>query len=358
MSLNEAPLEVILGAMLVGALTFYLVLGGADFGAGIWTWWAVAETAQPQRALIDRAIGPIWEANHVWLIIAVTILFTAFPRAFAVISTRLHLPLTLMLIGIVLRGTAFAVRTHDISSRSDGFTAAPAVWHRVFAISSLFTPAMLGITLGAVASGRAGGPSGTFAQTFIAPWLAPFPLIVGLLTTALVAWLSAVYLVVEAADQSLKRLFRRRAVRSWWCMTGLAGLALYWARGGAPEIYQGLMQTGQGRVTVLLTFGTLAAALWCILREHDRLARLLAGAGAVALVWGWALSQFPFLVEPSVSVYDAAPPATLKLLLFSLLGGSLLLFPFLWYLYRIFKGEILSSGLALDSSRQRPTNER
>jgi cytochrome bd ubiquinol oxidase subunit II len=346
MPLADQPvLELILGAMLVGALTFYLLLGGADFGAGIWTWFAVGPTAQHQRALIDRAIGPIWEANHVWLIIAVTILFTAFPPAFALMSTRLHIPLTLMLIGIVLRGTAFAVRTHDISSRADGFTAAPPVWHHVFALSSLFTPAMLGVCLGGIASGRAGGPSSTFWETFVSPWLAPFPIAVGLLTTALVAYLSAVYLIMESPDPTTKALFRRRALAAWGCVIGLGGLALYLAQAGAPEIYQGLAKTGWGRFTVILTFAMLAGAGWSVLAERDGLARLLAAAGSVAILWGWASSQFPFLIEPSVTIYDAAPQATLALLLFSLLGGSVVLFPFLLYLYRLFKGEVLSARL-------------
>ncbi len=335
--------EIILGAMLVGSLTFYLLFGGADFGAGIWTLFAVGKTAQAQRALIDRAIGPIWEANHVWLIIAVTILFTAFPHAFAVISTRLHIPLTLMLIGIVLRGTAFAIRTHDIASRPDGFTGAPPVWHGIFALSSLFTPALLGISLGSIASGRAAGPSSTFTETFIAPWVAPFPLLVGLLTTALVAHLAAVYLIIESPDAVMKHLFRRRAIQSWFVVVGCGGLALVLAKRGAPEIYQGLFGTGVGQVTVLVTFLLLLAGLWTVITRRHGLARLLVAGGAVSMLWGWALSQFPYLVEPSVTIYDAAPPATLHLLLGSLLGGSVLLFPFLLYLYRLFKGEYLSA---------------
>ncbi|ALA59001.1 cytochrome d ubiquinol oxidase subunit II [Nitrospira moscoviensis] len=335
-------LELILGAMLVGALTFYLLFGGADFGAGIWTAFATGPDGQRQRALVDRAIGPIWEANHVWLIIAVTILFTAFPPAFAVISTRLHIPLTAMLIGIVLRGTAFAIRTHDISSRPDGFTNAPRVWHGVFALSSLFTPIMLGLVLGAVASGRAAGPSATFLETFVAPWLALFPAAVGLLAAALVAYLAAVYLTIESDDPALRRLFRRRAVASWFLVVGLGGAALALSKTGAPEIYRGLLGTGAGRSAVAVTAGLLLAGLWSLLRRRDYLARLFAAAGAVAVLWGWALSQFPYLVEPSVTIYDAAPPVTLRILLGSLLGGSVLLFPFLSYLYRLFKGEFLT----------------
>jgi cytochrome d ubiquinol oxidase subunit II len=329
-------------AALVGALTFYLLFGGADFGAGIWTFFAMGRQGQPQRALIDQAIGPIWEANHVWLIIAVVILFTAFPPAFAVISIRLHIPLTLMLIGIVLRGTAFAIRTHDITSRPDGFTGAPAVWHWIFAWSSLLTPTMLGIVLGAIASGRAAGPTDTIRETFVDPWLAPFPIAVGLLATALVAYLAAVYLIMESRDPGLRRLFRHRAIMSGILVIILATVALFLTGEGAPEIHHGLTGTAVGRATVVTTGLLHIAVLWALITERDLLARFLAGGGAVAVLWGWALSQYPYLVEPSVTIYDAAPSETLDILLASLLLGSVVHLPFLFYLYNVFKGDALS----------------
>lgn len=334
--------ELMVAAALVGALTFYLLFGGADFGAGIWTLFAMGRQGQPQRALIDRAIGPIWEANHVWLIIAVTILFTAFPPAFAVISIRLHIPLTLMLIGIVLRGTAFAIRTHDISSRPDGFTGAPPIWHWIFAWSSLLTPTMLGIVLGAIASGRAAGPTDTVKETFVDPWLAPFPIAVGLLATALVAYLAAVYLIMESRDPSLSRLFRLRAITSGVVVLILAAIALFLTGEGAPEIHQGLTNTALGRATIVTTALIHLAALWALIAQRDLPARLLAAGGTVAILWGWALSQYPYLVEPSVTIYDAAPHGTLDVLLASLLLGSVVLLPFLLYLYKLFKGDVLS----------------
>lgn len=334
--------ELMVAAALVGALTFYLLFGGADFGAGIWTFFAMGRQGQPQRALIDQAIGPIWEANHVWLIIAVVILFTAFPPAFAVISIRLHIPLTLMLIGIVLRGTAFAIRTHDITSRPDGFTGAPAVWHWIFAWSSLLTPTMLGIVLGAIASGRAAGPTDTIRETFVDPWLAPFPIAVGLLATALVAYLAAVYLIMESRDPGLRRLFRHRAIMSGILVIILATVALFLTGEGAPEIHHGLTGTAVGRATVVTTGLLHIAVLWALITERDLLARFLAGGGAVAVLWGWALSQYPYLVEPSVTIYDAAPSETLDILLASLLLGSVVLLPFLFYLYNVFKGDALS----------------
>lgn len=335
--------ELIIAVILVGALTFYFLLGGADFGAGIWTLWALGRQGQSQRALIDQAIGPIWEANHVWLIIAVVILFTAFPPAFSVISIRLHIPLTVMLIGIVLRGTAFAIRTHDITSRPDGFTGAPAIWHQIFAWSSLLTPAMLGLVLGAIASGRLSGPTHTVRETFVDPWLAPFPIVVGLLTMTLVAYLAAVYLILECQEPSLCRLFRQRAIMSGVLVIIVTAVALFLTAEGAPEIHRGLTKTAFGQASVAATVLVHLAALWALIIGRDLLGRFLAGTGAVAILWGWASSQYPYLVEPSVTIYDAAPTATLDVLLASLLIGSVVLLPFLFYLYTLFKGDIFSN---------------
>lgn len=339
-------LELFLGASLVGALTFYLLTGGADFGAGVWSLFAFGRNAQKQRALIDQAIGPIWEANHVWLIVAVTILFTAFPPAFAVIATGLHIPLSLMLIGIVLRGTAFAVRTHDITSGSDGSSTTPVIWRYVFAGSSVITPALLGVNLGAVASGRLAEVSSTasFTDRFVAPWLAPFPLSVGILTIALVAYLAAVYLLVEARDPDLRTLFTRRAMLSCATVVVAAAVALWQARTGAPEIYAGLRHTVVGPLGVAVAFGLHLGAFVALWNARAWAARWCAITGAVVMLWGWALSQFPFLVEPHLTIGNAAPPPTLHVLALSLLLGSMVLFPLLYYLYRIFKGRVLPGG--------------
>ncbi len=334
-------LELLLGAALVGSLTFYLLLGGADFGAGIWSLFAFGHRAKAQRVLIDQAIGPIWEANHVWLIVAVTILFTAFPEAYTAIVVGLHIPLSLMLIGIVLRGTAFALRTHDVASKEGG-SGPSELWRYLFAGSSLITPVLLGVSLGAIASGRLRDRTAeSFYETFVAPWFGVFPLSVGLLTALLVAYLAATYLAVESREPGLKRLFLRRAVAAWALASVAALGALYLARTGAPEIYRGLTGTALGLATLALTSAGQAAALFSLLQGRERTARLFAAAVSVLILWGWALSQFPFLVEPDVTIYRSAEPATLRILLVSLAAGSVLLIPLLRYLYGIFKSRVL-----------------
>src|SRR5262245_27723067 len=188
-------LEILAAGSIVVALNLYMLMGGADYGGGVWDLLASGSRARQQRDLIAHAIGPVWEANHVWLILAITVLFTAFPLAFSTITTFLHVPLLLMLIGIVFRGSAFAFRSYDLPNDRPH-----AMWSSVFSVSSPLTPILLGITLGSIASGRLMPSPGNFRAAFIDPWLAPFPLAVGSFALALFAFLAAVYLTLEAED--------------------------------------------------------------------------------------------------------------------------------------------------------------
>jgi cytochrome d ubiquinol oxidase subunit II len=190
------PLETIIAGVMVASLVLYALLGGADYGGGVWDLFAFGRRAREQRELIAHAIGPVWEANHVWLILVVVILFTAFPPAFAVIATALHIPITLLLIGIVLRGTAFTFRTYDVQRDE-----VQRRWSLIFSIASIITPILLGTILGAVASGDIRVENDVVTSGFLRPWLTPFPLAVGFFALALFAFLAAVYLTVEAEER-------------------------------------------------------------------------------------------------------------------------------------------------------------
>src|SRR5207249_3763555 len=166
----------LLAGVIFVALNAYAVLGGADFGGGVWDLLALGPRKARQRELIAEAIGPVWEANHVWLILAIVLLFTCFPPAFGQLGTRLHIPLSLVLIGIVLRGSAFTFWRYGADEEQRH-------WGMVFAIASLMTPLLLGTTAGAIASGalgEGGWGSGDFYGTYVAPWLNPFALSVGM----------------------------------------------------------------------------------------------------------------------------------------------------------------------------------
>lgn len=328
-------LELLLaGAMLV-SLSIYALLGGADYGGGVWDLFARGPRADAQRALIAQAIGPIWEANHVWLILVVVIFFTAFPLAFATIATALHIPLTLLLIGIVLRGSAFTFRTYD-SQRDD----VQKRWSRVFSIASIITPVLLGIIVGAIAVGRIQIENRSFIAAFIQPWLSPFPFAVGLFALSLFAFIAAVYLTLESSDRKLQDDFRLRALISGVVVGALALVVFLLSAKHAPQIRTGISASPWAIplhiATAVCALGAFAA-LW---RRKYRLARLCAAGQVTLILWGWALAQYPYMVGPDITIYSAAaPPSTLRLLLLALSVGALILFPSFYYLFRVFKGQ-------------------
>jgi cytochrome d ubiquinol oxidase subunit II len=330
----------VLAAIIVLALNAYVLLGGADFGGGVWDLLARGRRAARQRELVAHAIGPVWEANHVWLILAIVLLFTCFPAAFARISIALHVPLALMLVGIVVRGSAFTFR-----SSGAGDAAFERRWGRAFAGASLLTPLLLGITLAAIASGRVtgagngeGGRGKGFADSYVLTWLTPFGVAVGLLTLACFAYLAAVYLVLEAGDPELREDFRHRAIRSGIAVLAAAVLALGLAGTGAPRLVDGLVRSAWALPYLGMTALTAATALGALWRRRYALARVAAGAQVSLLVWGWALAQYPYLVPPDLTVAGAAaPPITLTLVLIGLALGAVVLIPSLYYLFRVFK---------------------
>jgi cytochrome d ubiquinol oxidase subunit II len=340
--------DVVACAMMI-ALTAYALMGGADFGGGVWDLLASGSRRDAQRALISSAIAPIWEANHVWLIIVIVALFTGFPDAFATLGTVLHIPLTLMLVGIVLRGSAFVFRSYGARD-----TRAQLRWGRVFAISSLITPLLLGVIVGAIASGNVGDAAAripvnahdapgagsiavSFADLYVAPWLAPFPLAVGALALALFAFLAAVYLILATDDEGLREDFRQRALVAAGVVFVVAFLALAVAHLDAPAMGRGLVGSGEAIAFHVATGAAAVSAIWALWSRHYQLARLAAAAQVSLVLWGWALVQYPLLVPPSGSISAlAAPAVTLRLLLIALACGSVILLPSLVYLFRTF----------------------
>lgn len=329
-------LELSVACVMLISLIVYLLTGGADFGGGIWDLFATGPRTKAQRTLITQAIAPIWEANHVWLIVIVVLLFVAFPVAFAAISTALHIPLTLMLIGIVLRGSAFVFRTYDVQSDTTHRR-----WSRVFAIASVITPVMLGITLGAVASGtiHVDVENGQVETDFISAWLAPFPFAIGFFTLTLCALLAAVYLTLETDDPELQEDFRRRALIAALSVGAMAGLSFILSADGAPTIRRGLGSAAWSIPFQILTGAVALWAIWTIWKRQFRLARVLVPIQVTLIVFGWGLAQYPYLVTPDLTFSNtAAPDAVLRPILIVLGVGGVLLVPAFWYLYAVFKG--------------------
>lgn len=356
-------LEVILAGVMLLALTIYALLAGADFGGGVWDLFARGPRAKQQREQIAEAIGPIWEANHVWLILVVVILFTAFPPAFVAIMTALHIPLTIMLVGIVLRGTAFTFRTYDVQ-RDD----VQQRWSVVFAISSIFTPVMLGVCIGAIASGSIGYKNGVVQTDFFSSWLAPFPFAVGGFALALFTFLAAVYLTVESADPGtqgdpfgiggheqeddsghggrahgsaeLQDDFRRRALGAAVAVGVMALIVFFLSTTGAPRIRAGLIASPWSWPLQIATGVVSIGAIWTLWVRRFHLARAFAALQVILILWGWGVAQFPYLVEPDITIEAAAgPDITLKLLIGALAVGALVLIPSFFVLFRVFKGK-------------------
>ena len=338
-------LELLLAAAILISLIFYVLTAGADFGAGVWILFAAGERTRVQHlAFIDRAIAPIWEANHVWLILVVTILFTAFPKAFALISTTLHIPLTLMLVGIVLRGSAFAFRTHDVEAHRNQNDPAQVFWMYVFGGSSVLTPIMLGVTIGTIAAGHLSMKPQSFYESYVQPWLSPFPVTVGVFALVLFMYLAVVYLLLETSNATLREDFRRRSLITWLAVSAVGLVVFIASKRGAPEIYDGLVHAITGRLTLLAAFAASLASGISLLRRSYAAARVCAALQVMFILLGWAWSQYPYLVVPDLTVSEAAAPApVLQLLLWTLAIGALLLFPSLYYLYRIFKAHTFSS---------------
>jgi cytochrome d ubiquinol oxidase subunit II len=332
----EIALPDVAAALLALSLNAYVLFGGADFGGGVWDLLATGPRRARQREVIAHAIGPIWEANHVWLILAVVLAFTCFSPVFARIMTVLHIPLSLMLVGIVLRGSAFTFRTYD-----DEHDAAQRRWGRIFSSASLLTPLLLGISLGAVASGRVVAPTrGTFAERFVEPWLTPFAFGVGLLTVALFAFLAAVFLTLETRDRELVEDFRRRALGAGVAVFLASALVLLLSFQAAPLLSRGLTGSGWALPLHLATAASAMAVFAALWTRRYRLARVLVGLQVSLIFWGWTVSQYPYLVPPDLTIAGAAAPEiTLRLTFWALGLGTLVLAPSLVYLFRVFKSE-------------------
>jgi cytochrome bd ubiquinol oxidase subunit II len=315
---------------LVG-LTAYVVLGGADFGAGFWDLTAGGpERGAAVRAMVKRGMSPVWEANHVWLIFVLVMLWTAFPEAFGSITSTLAIPLFLAALGIVLRGGAFALKGQA------GTIAEARALGATFALSSVLTPFFLGASAGAIAAGEV--PVGNAAGDLWRSWTGLLPVFVGLLAVATGAHLAAVFLGADshrAGRPELVDAFRARALGSGVAAGALAIAGLAIVNSEAPDLYDGLT-SGAALACVIgsAVAGLVTLALeW---RERFEMARYTAAAAVAAIVAGWAFAQQPYLLPPELTVEEAAAPdSTLTALLIAATLGMALLVPALTWLFRL-----------------------
>lgn len=323
----------IIAGIILSALVLYALTGGADYGGGMWDLLAMGPRKRQQREAIEEALAPIWEANHVWLIFVITVLFTAFPPAFGAMMTALHIPFTLVLIGIVLRGSAFVFRKYD--SRRDRVHRR---WSRVFGIASFLTPFFLGLSLGALASGDIRIENGHVATGFFAGWTTPFAIACGLFAQGLFALLAATYLTVDTEGApKLQEDFRRRALFSELSLAPAAALVFVLSKSGAPYLYHELTRWW---APGLLTLTSLCAivALWALWSRRFQWARLAVAAQVTLILLGWGIAQHPYLIVPDLTIAGTAiTEEILRMLTWALAAGSLLLIPSFAYLFYVFK---------------------
>lgn len=288
--------------VLLLALVAYAVFGGADFGVGFWDLTAGgARRGQRPRRTIEHSIGPVWEANHVWLIFIFVVLWTSFSEAYASITLTMFVPLTIAALGIVLRGASFAFRKSVVTTR------VRRIFGGAFAISSVLVPYCMGAIAGGIASGRV--PAGGRAGDPVNSWVNPTSVLSGVLAVAAVAYLSAVYLVWDArrlGDNDMAEYFRRRAIVAAAVAALIVVVGIFVLRADARYFFDGL--TSRALPLVILSAICGAGAFVLLARDAARGARILAVVAVASVVFCWGVAQWPYLLPESLTVTSAASP--------------------------------------------------
>jgi cytochrome bd ubiquinol oxidase subunit II len=323
--------------VLIG-LALYVVLGGADFGAGFWQLATLpaerrgpeaAERAEQIREHAHHAMGPVWEANHVWLIFVLTVMWTAYPEAIGSIGSTLAVPLFIAALGVIGRGVAYALRSGSDRPRE------LARIDTVFSVSSLLTPFALGATIGAIVSERV--PLGNATGPLLSSWLTPTSMLIGALAIAVSAYLAAVYLAADAARErktDLTDAFRRRALLAAAVAGALAVAGLFVLHGDAHRVYHRLVE-GPGLTGLVISVLAGASTVALVLGRRFDLARVSAALAVAGMIVGWGLAQQPYILRRLTLGEAAAPHETLVLALVAIAVGAVILFPSLGLLFSL-----------------------
>jgi cytochrome bd ubiquinol oxidase subunit II len=331
-------------------LAFYTVLAGADFGAG---WWQLAAGKGPDADSIrdhaHRAMGPVWEANHVWLIFVITVVWTAYPVAFGSIASTLSIPLFIAAVGIIFRGTAYALRAGASTKRE------LSAIDTAFALSSILTPFALGAVIGGIASLRV--PVGNAAGDPWTSWLNPTSILIGVLAVVTAAYLAAVFLCADAArlgEPELERKFRTRALAAGLVSGAIALAGLPVLRFDAEPLYHRLLE-GRGLIGLIASIVAGCATLALVWWKRYEASRYTAALAVAAIIAGWALAQSPVFLEGLTVREAAAGRETLVAVVVAVLAGAVILFPSLALLFGFVLGRAPGRG---KSVAERPAQGR
>ena len=326
---------LLLSAIIAVSLTLYALLAGADYGAGVWDLLSRGPLKEEQKELIANAIRPIWEANHVWLILILVLLFSGFPKAFGVIMVALFIPILLMLLGIVLRGSSFVFRAYSTAD-----SRMQRTWAYVFSAASCFTPFFLGIVLGSLSTGCVVVVDDVSANGYVLSWLNPFTIAVGMFTLVLFAYLAAAYLTVEAPTQQLRESFRNRSIGAGLIAGCLEVLAFVLAAWYARDLRDSLLHNVLARDAVIAAAIALITGVVALYKERFGLARIMAAAHTSAVAIGWAAAQYPYIVRPDMTIFNSvSSEITIRYVVLASLAGAFVLFPSLALLLYVFKDQ-------------------
>ena len=331
------PFDVILAGALGVSILLFALAGGADFGGGFWSLFARrGERAMEQQQLIERSIGPLWEANELWVVVSAVILWSAFSPAFSAYGTALFIPFVLAIAGILLRGAFLAFRI-EAQEEAPG---AYRFFGEIFGSMSIITPFFLGAAAGAIASGRLRLDENELpVDGYFQPWLGPFPIIVGLLGVATCVYLAAIYLTLDAADnEPLQEDFRLRGLIAGVALGVLGVVAMPLTRADAPYMWDGLYPGGLGSILMVVAAMSLVASLVLLYRRRYWFARAAAILQVVAVFCAWAVAQYPYLLVPDITIQDAASPRPVLVAMSILVVFYVVVLgPSLWFLFRLFK---------------------
>ncbi|RZJ68658.1 MAG: cytochrome d ubiquinol oxidase subunit II [Flavobacterium sp.] len=323
---------------LVVSFFLYVLLGGADFGAGIIELFSSTDNQKPIKKTVYEVMGPVWEANHIWIIIMIVILWIGFPMTYNVVVVYLHIPLTLVLLGITLRGAAFIFRHYDaIKGESQ------KLYDGLFRISCLITPIFLGMTFGALISGDIqlieDNPNAGFYDVYVHPWLQVFPILIGCFYAALCSFLAAVFLIGEAHDEE-KKMYIKKAKVAIIAVVSLGFLVLITGflegREFVIDFVTNPFAIGSAALSAILLY-----PLWRAIRfGRVKRCRFFGGLQVALILFAAAITHFPNVIGTTSGklnfMESLAPDSVMNVLGISLIIGGLLIIPGLIHLLKSF----------------------
>jgi cytochrome d ubiquinol oxidase subunit II len=328
--------ELIVCGILLVAITLYAILGGADFGAGVWEFNTAMRSSKKERDLLYRAIGPVWEVNHVWLIFALVLMFSAFPIAFAALCRALWIPLLLALLGIFARSVGFAFREY-----AAGAVRQQALFGAVFAFASTSTPFFFGACAGAIAGGLPVDADGKFHGDHLTGWITPLSVFCSFYAVGLCSYISALFMSCEAQadnDPELTVVWSRRALTMGVILGIFSALGLVIVSQYTPDLWQGFRSSSLPLVATSAVTGFIS--MLCVWKARYKFAAGAAALTVASVILGWGVAQYPLIVPPAINVHTTkAPEAVLWAMIIAVAAGAVVLIPSLGWLFYLFKGK-------------------